>query len=249
MSTDWIEVRIDSEHPLEELAGLLSKVVFSGIPFDRRPGGAPGEADTFEMSREWLCGRFVLSDAGTHRTLRPFLAADPAPNADSSLYTLCGHVAEIIKHRLKIDAGAMYVVDTSKEGAKDGESDEDGEFLLKLRAPSSGRGCDDLVHMLGRVWRLQIDGGDGAEDCEYIEFQGVEGYRVEIHMAITSPRWIDAYDRLIDLGDTEWLNQVRLTLHENKGDSTGLRHLMIYLDDGPCYEILCRDYRYHCPSF
>lgn len=251
MSDDWIEVHIGSQQSLEELAGLLADSVFNGIPFARRPAKLAGDPDFFEMTQDWLCGRFVLSEAGSQRSLRPFLSEDPAPNADNSLYTLCGHITDIIKHRLKIPAHTVYVVnDTAAASGSEwlGKNEpKDRNALLKLYGPSSGRSGEDWVILAGRVCRLEIHDGPNREDSEYIEFHGVEGYRAEYHTAITAPRWSDGYDRLIDLGDTEWLNQVRLALSEHRDDPTGLRHLLIYLDDGPCYEVLCRSFQYRQP--
>jgi hypothetical protein len=52
-----------------------------------------------------------------------------------------------------------------------------------------------------------------------------------------------AYDQVADLGSTEWLTQIESQLVRSHEDAIGLRHLMIYFDDGPCYEFICRSFR------
>jgi hypothetical protein len=53
----------------------------------------------------------------------------------------------------------------------------------------------------------------------------------------------EAYDRLIDRGVTAWLADVVANLGLYDQDASGLVHLMINFDDGPCYEFLCRGFR------
>jgi hypothetical protein len=48
---------------------------------------------------------------------------------------------------------------------------------------------------------------------------------------------------LVDLGETEWLSEVAASLQQHHEDTTGLVHLMINFDDGPCYEVICRSHR------
>jgi hypothetical protein len=52
-----------------------------------------------------------------------------------------------------------------------------------------------------------------------------------------------AYDCVVDLGMGNWLAEIRTLLTATKVDPTGLRHLMIYFDEGPCYEFVCRSFR------
>jgi hypothetical protein len=52
-----------------------------------------------------------------------------------------------------------------------------------------------------------------------------------------------AYDTLVDLGETEWLTHVREQLATDADDLSELRHLMIYFDDGPCFEFICKSFQ------
>jgi nicotinamidase-related amidase len=54
---------------------------------------------------------------------------------------------------------------------------------------------------------------------------------------------IGTYDRLSDLGRTQWLDGIRQQLSRFGDDVQALRHLMIYFDDGPCYEFICRSFK------
>lgn len=82
------------------------------------------------------------------------------------------------------------------------------------------------------------------EDARAVKllFDGVEAFRCTYHHACTL-EMIKAYDKVIDRGETEWLNSIKLRLAEYNDSTTELRHLMIYFDDGPCYEFICRSFR------
>jgi hypothetical protein len=76
-----------------------------------------------------------------------------------------------------------------------------------------------------------------------LRFDGVEAYKCT-HMTSLSAGMIEAaYGRVADLGATRWLAE--LSKHyERYWEShriapPGLRHLMVCLDDGPCYEFIC----------
>ncbi len=49
-----------------------------------------------------------------------------------------------------------------------------------------------------------------------------------------------AYDRLVDLGETDWLTGLRTGSEQaHFGVGKSLRHLAIFFDDGPFYEFVC----------
>jgi hypothetical protein len=73
-------------------------------------------------------------------------------------------------------------------------------------------------------------------------FEGVEAFKCTHYRACTIDM-IDAYDIVVDLGSTEWLTQIESQLVGSHENATGLRHLRIYFDDGPCYEFICRSFR------
>lgn len=74
-------------------------------------------------------------------------------------------------------------------------------------------------------------------------FDGVEAFRCTYHGACSPEMIRNAYDKVVDIGATEWLNTVQgqlVTYGSQNVDK--LKHLMIYFDDGPCYEFICRTF-------
>lgn len=114
------------------------------------------------------------------------------------------------------------------------------EVLWSVPFPSSGMSDVDFRKMSGRDCALVCD--DGESVTVRLLFEGVEAFKCTYHHACTV-EMVETYDRLTDLGDTEWLDSVRRQLSFTGGDVAALRHLMIYFDDGPCYEFICRGFR------
>lgn len=63
-----------------------------------------------------------------------------------------------------------------------------------------------------------------------------------------------AYDKIVDLGETIWLIQIKNRMREHgeglsfpSGPPDHLKHLMINLDDGPCYEFICQKFMTRYP--
>jgi hypothetical protein len=54
---------------------------------------------------------------------------------------------------------------------------------------------------------------------------------------------LSAYDRLVEVTDSSWAPNVIERLRKMGGADAPWRHLMIYFDDGPCYEAICRAFR------
>lgn len=80
-----------------------------------------------------------------------------------------------------------------------------------------------------------------GRDTYRIHLQGVESYKATYLWACTV-QMCDAYDRVVDAGATTWLSEVSGELLKRGADVSGLQHLMIYFDDGPCYEFICRSF-------
>lgn len=83
---------------------------------------------------------------------------------------------------------------------------------------------------------------EDGEQTVTLAFDGVEAYKVTYYLA-RSDAMLAAYGKLLDLGETDWLRDVRANIGVHGGDVTGLSHLMIDFDDGPCYEVICRTHR------
>lgn len=76
-----------------------------------------------------------------------------------------------------------------------------------------------------------------------IHFGGVEAFKCTYHTAC-SVQMIDlAYDRVVDLGVSDWSTEIRTKLVSSGKDVSELRHLIIYFDDGPCYEFICCSFK------
>jgi hypothetical protein len=85
--------------------------------------------------------------------------------------------------------------------------------------------------------------GDTAREVRTtLTLEGVEAYKCS-YMTACTDAMLPAYDRLIDCGDTDWLRDVSAENTRQMYSPEGLRHLMIYFDDGPCYEFVCRSFR------
>jgi hypothetical protein len=97
--------------------------------------------------------------------------------------------------------------------------------------------------------RFAFDGvahDDGREKTLALVFDGTEALKVTHYNA--RPEWmLVAYDRLVDLGETTWLLETRDELQRRGTSAHDVRHLMINFDDGPCFEILCRDHAVEGP--
>jgi hypothetical protein len=73
-------------------------------------------------------------------------------------------------------------------------------------------------------------------------FGRVEALRITHYRACTLEMHSN-YDRVSDLGETSWLAEVRQQLQIANEPIENLRHITLYLDDGPCYEFICRAFR------
>ena len=120
------------------------------------------------------------------------------------------------------------------------------ETLWRLPFPSSNTVGASFQERAGRVCALTFN--EETEEAAinnslHIVFRGVEAYKCTYHRACTLAMINLAYDSLVDLGETEWLTHIREQLAAYADDLSGLRHLMIYFDDGPCFEFICRSFQ------
>ena len=75
-------------------------------------------------------------------------------------------------------------------------------------------------------------------------FEGVEAFKCTYQDACTPEMIEDSYDKAVDVGPSEWLRSVQGQLISYGSQSVDeLKHLMIYFDDGPCYEFICQAFR------
>ena|ERR1700741_2003479 len=120
--------------------------------------------------------------------------------------------------------------------------------LWILPFPSSW-GSGPRLSVLPRRNLALIFDDDGEGHDLQIVFEQVEAFKCT-YMFARTPEMQIAYDKLVDLGETSWLVEVRNRLHEYgeglslpSGPPDQLMHLMINFDDGPCYEFICQKFR------
>jgi len=86
---------------------------------------------------------------------------------------------------------------------------------------------------------------EGEEDYsaifEELIFDGVESFRCTYYMAC-SLEMRYAYDKVLNVGLSQWLSEVIDNLSQNNADTKNLKHLRVYFDDGPCYEFICKSF-------
>lgn len=70
-------------------------------------------------------------------------------------------------------------------------------------------------------------------------FEGVIAYKCTYNLFCEADLIKRAYNKLVDLGDTEWLAEVRAGSQGLREEHAPLRHLVIFFDEGPCYEFIC----------
>ncbi len=96
--------------------------------------------------------------------------------------------------------------------------------------------------LLGRNCALKFEYEDEEDNIAQVKllFQGVAAFKCTYLFACTAVMIKTAYDKVVDLGTSEWLDSIRKQLRSDADDVKELKHLMIYFDDGPCYEFICR---------
>lgn len=72
-------------------------------------------------------------------------------------------------------------------------------------------------------------------------FDRVEAFKCTYYMACSFETY-DAYDKVVNYGNTEWLEEIKTNMSEADLDTQGLSHLVIYFDDGPSCEFICEEF-------
>ena len=76
---------------------------------------------------------------------------------------------------------------------------------------------------------------------EKLIFDGVESFKCT-HYKACSLEMIKAYCKIVDVGESDWLIEIKQNLSQAKVKAENLKHLRIYFDDGPCYEFICKSF-------
>lgn len=149
---------------------------------------------------------------------------------------LTGAIADS-KTRWPIDFHAADAGVQNALGATEDELDR-MKVLWKLPAPSSAD-LEPTLDAQPGVCTLSFAMDVDRQTRGSITFLGVVSYRAWFDAI--SADLLRAYDKLIELDDTEWLAESRRSARHTRGE---LRHLRICFDDGPCYEFICAAVRF-----
>jgi hypothetical protein len=93
----------------------------------------------------------------------------------------------------------------------------------------------------GAVLTIPYENDDGTPTAAEVVFEGVQAISMTYYNARPDSMLV-AIGKLIDMGPTDWLQQVSNALQSHGAGPGGLMHLMINFDAGPCYQVVCRSY-------
>jgi hypothetical protein len=98
---------------------------------------------------------------------------------------------------------------------------------------------------LGRSCALSCEYEDENDEVVSLKllFEGVEAFKCTYYRACSVEMINTAYDKVVDVGSTEWKSKIKERLISSNQDVMGLKHLMVYFDDGPCYEFICENFQ------
>lgn len=116
------------------------------------------------------------------------------------------------------------------------------KMLAKLSFPSSQR-IDQSLEVLPRRRHVVAVRDSDSDKIDRFAFDDVLAARITYHTAC-SVEMVAAYDKLVEICKSDWLSEVKNTIDAAGGDGSNLRQFMLYLDDGPCYEFVCRNAEY-----
>jgi hypothetical protein len=89
----------------------------------------------------------------------------------------------------------------------------------------------------------EYEGEDDSVMSLKLLFGGVEAFKCTYQSACRPDMIEAAYDKVVDVGPTEWLATIQEQLVRWGAETGEVKHLITYYDDGPCYEFICRSFR------
>jgi hypothetical protein len=118
--------------------------------------------------------------------------------------------------------------------------------IWKCPSPSSGflNGVD--LTFLGKrecrlVFQYEDEVSEGVKIAS-LSFLNTIAFRCTYLPALTVEMIESSYDRLIEVGMSDWLMNATETMGNRQFDFP-VKHLQICFDDGPCYEFLCESFQ------
>jgi hypothetical protein len=118
--------------------------------------------------------------------------------------------------------------------------------LWKLPFPSSGATDPQFRQLIRRECAVFFPNTlkEGQDNSLALILMGVQAFQSTYLHAMTPLN--EAYDALVDLGETNWLAFIKKRIKSQK--TSELHHLRIDFDDGPSYEFICSSFRVETPS-
>jgi hypothetical protein len=119
------------------------------------------------------------------------------------------------------------------------------EVLWKLPVPATALLEDATLETISKQVYALMCRYEGIHDdivTLNLRFHGVEAHRTTPWKSVTSEMITTAYAKLVRIEPSDWLAAVKRKLIGSKSNSDDLEHLMIYFDDGPCYEFICQSF-------
>ena len=90
---------------------------------------------------------------------------------------------------------------------------------------------------LGLSFALQEEGDEKPKRL-YLKFSGVESFKWTHLTSCTEEMITSAYDKLVDCGNTTWLQESTSISARVGIKLKALHHYRIFFDDGPCFEVI-----------
>jgi hypothetical protein len=117
-----------------------------------------------------------------------------------------------------------------------------GQTIWTLPSPSTGVIEYPTLKQLPRKelelsFALQ-DAEDDARRRFRLRFSGVEAFKWTSLTSCNEEMIKSAYDKLIDVGQSDWLRQCSEISARVGSGPKALHHYRIFFDDGPCFEVI-----------
>jgi hypothetical protein len=120
------------------------------------------------------------------------------------------------------------------------------KVIWKCPVPSTGflRG-PDLVSLGARKLKLffEYEGSDGEAKQDALLFFDVYSYRVTFLPALSADVIKSAYDKVVEIENSEELRQVAAIAMGNNRPFSALKHFRVGFDDGPCFDFIANDFQ------
>lgn len=117
--------------------------------------------------------------------------------------------------------------------------------IYKLPITSSWIASPEFYKRIGRICEIL---------CEYEKDDELESIQLRLifkkcwavkftYYVANDPELIPlTYDKVVDFGKSDWLNNVDSNIASNGIEIGQLKHLGIFFDDGPLYEFICEEF-------